>query len=322
MASSFPSRAADESLPAAGDSDATVTDSQVTVTGPRRLNRHDRTLFSEMDSDSVAAAIVPPALPDMPRPSRIRRQKVDLDNTVQFSAKDSMILIGQNSAYMYGDAELTYGDQKLQAAEVSMDMATSNVHALGRPDSTGELEGKPIFTDRSGDYESENMSFNFKTQRGFINNVVTEQGEGYLTGGKTKKMENGEYFLKDGRYSTCSDHDHPHFYFQLTKAKVKPKSNIVTGPAYMVLAGLPLPLAVPFGYFPFSEKYSSGVIFPTFGDDYNRGFYLSNGGYYFAINDNVDLALTGEIYTKGSWGLTARSSYVKRYKFSGSFNVS
>ena len=322
MASSFPSRVAEESLPEAGDTTAAVADTQAIADATRRINRHDRTLISEMDSDSVAAAIIPPALPDMPRESRIRRQKVDLDNTVEFSAKDSMILVGQNSAFMYGDAVLTYGDQKLEAAEVAMDMATNNVHALGRPDSTGELIGKPVFTDKSGDYESENMSFNFKTQRGFINNVVTEQGEGYLTGGQTKKMENGEYFLKDGRYSTCSDHEHPHFYFQLTKAKVKPKSNIVTGPAYMVLAGLPLPLAVPFGYFPFSEKYSSGVIFPTFGDDYNRGFYLSNGGYYFAINDNVDLALTGEIYTKGSWGLTARSSYVKRYKFSGSFNMS
>lgn len=322
MASSVPSRGNDESLPAVTEPDTTVADSQATIANTRRVDRHKRTPFSEMDSDSVAAAIIPPALPEQPRQSRIRRKKVDLDNSVVFSAKDSMILVGQNSAYMYGDAELTYGDQKLQAAEVSMDMATSNVHALGRPDSTGELEGKPIFTDKSGDYESETMSFNFKTQRGFINNVVTEQGEGYLTGGQTKKMENGEYFLKDGRYSTCSDHDHPHFYFQLTKAKVKPKSNIVTGPAYMVLAGLPLPLAVPFGYFPFSEKYSSGVIFPTFGDDYNRGFYLSNGGYYFAINDNVDLALTGEIYTKGSWGLAARSSYVKRYKFSGSFNIS
>ncbi len=302
-----------------GDTDSLNIDSTVALDA---ADLHRRILVSDMDSDSVAEVFNRDEMPQGPRKSRIVRQKVDLDNVVNFASKDSMILIGRNSAYMYGDAELTYGDMKLTAAEVSMDMATNNVHAIGRPDSVGELTGTPVFTDKSGEYESQTMNYNFKSQRGFITDVITEQGEGYLTGGQTKKMENGEYYLRNGRYSTCSDHEHPHFYFQLTKAKVKPKSNIVTGPAYMVLAGLPLPLAVPFGYFPFSEKYSSGIIFPTFGDDYNRGFYLSNGGYYFAINDNIDLALTGELYTKGSWGLSAQSSYVKRYKYSGSFHVS
>ncbi len=302
-----------------GGIDSIMVDSTIALD---EADLHRRTLVSEMDSDSVAEVFNHDEVPQGPRKSRIVRQKVDLDNVVNFASKDSMILIGRNSAYMYGDAELTYGEMKLTAAEVSMDMATNNVHAVGRPDSVGELTGTPVFTDKSGEYESQTMNYNFKSQRGFITNVITEQGEGYLTGGQTKKMENGEYYLRNGRYSTCSDHEHPHFYFQLTKAKVKPKSNIVTGPAYMVLAGLPLPLAVPFGYFPFSEKYSSGIIFPTFGDDYNRGFYLSNGGYYFAINDNIDLALTGELYTKGSWGLSAQSSYVKRYKYSGSFHVS
>ncbi|MDE6612595.1 MAG: LPS-assembly protein LptD, partial [Muribaculaceae bacterium] len=152
-------------------------------------------------------------------------------------------------------------------------------------------------------------------------NVVTQQGEGYLTGGQSKKSGEDEFFLTNGRYTTCDNHDDPHFYFQLTKAKVRPGKNAVFGPAYMVLAGLPLPLAVPFGYFPFTDKYASGIIVPSFGDDYNRGFYLRDGGYYFAINDNIDLALTGEIYTKGSWGLGARSSYAKRYKYQGSFNL-
>ncbi|MCM1021780.1 MAG: LPS-assembly protein LptD [Muribaculum sp.] len=279
-----------------------------------------RTLISEVDSDSLAAASLPLYTP---RPKqKIQRRKVDIDNIVNFTAADSMIMQGQNSAFMYGDAHVEYGDMQLSAAEIKMDMDNSNVTAVGAPDSTGKLQNTPVFTDKSGEYESETMTYNFKSERGFITNVITEQGEGYITGGQTKKMENGEYYMQNGRYSTCSDHEHPHFYFQLTKAKVKPKSNVVSGPAYMVLAGLPLPLAVPFGYFPFSEKYSSGIIFPTFGDDYNRGFYLSNGGYYFAINDNVDLALTGEIYTKGSWGLTAQSSYAKRYKYSGSFHMS
>ncbi len=338
-ATSFPARVTDERLPMdtlSTKADSSVMDSLIALLDTSAVNSlvtdsilpaGDRTLISEMDSDSIAVPSEPlnfaPSTASIEEgKSKIVRQKVDLDNPVDFSAKDSMVMVGQNSAFMYGTSEITYGQQKIEAAEISMDMANNNVYAVGVPDTLGNMEGTPKFTDPSGEYESETMTYNFKSQRGFITNVVTEQGEGYLTGGRTKKMENGEYFLQNGRYSTCNDHEHPHFYFQLTKAKVTPKSNVVSGPAYMVLAGLPLPLAVPFGYFPFSEKYSSGIIFPTFGDDYNRGFYLSNGGYYFAINDNVDLALTGQIYTKGSWGLTAQSSYVKRYKYNGSFNVS
>ena len=135
-------------------------------------------------------------------------------------------------------------------------------------------------------------------------------------------MDDGSFYVEDGKYTTCDDHEHPHFYFQLTRAKVRPDKDVVTGPAYMVLADVPLPLALPFGYFPFSKKYSSGVIFPSFGDDYNLGFYLRDGGYYFAINDNVDLALTGEIYTKGSWGLSGHVNYVKRYRYRGNFDIS
>ena len=254
--------------------------------------------------------------------SRLRREKVDLDNPVQFSAKDSMILVGKSNAFMYGNGEITYGDINLKSGMVEMDMDRSIVHAAGVLDSVGKPQSTPVFKDKSGEYQSKEMSYNFKNQRGYLTDLITEQGEGYLTGGVTKKMENDDYFLANGRYTTCSNHEHPHFYFQLTKAKVRPKKDIVTGPAYLVLEDLPLPLAVPFGYFPFNEKYSSGVIFPTFGDDYQRGFYLKDGGYYFAINDNIDLALTGEIYTRGSWGVQARSTYVKRYRYSGSFNVS
>ena len=154
------------------------------------------------------------------------------------------------------------------------------------------------------------MRYNFKSKKGFITNVVTQQGEGYLTGGTTKRDDNEDFYIRDGRYTTCDDHDCPHFYFQLTKAKVRPAKHR-NGPR-LHGARRPAPaLAVPFGFFPFTDSYSSGVIVPTFGDDYQRGFYLRDGGYYFAISDNMDLALTGEIYTKGSWGLRAQSSYVK-----------
>ena len=264
-----------------------------------------------IDSATVAADTV-----------RFVRHFVDLDNSVKFSAKDSLVFYGKNNAKMFGTSQVTYGSIDLKAMEIEMNMDNSEVYAVGRPDSVGELEGNPVFKDPSGEYESKTMRYNFKSKKGYITDVVTQQGEGYLTGGVTKKMENDEYFIRNGRYTTCDDHEHPHFYMQLTKGKMKPGKNVVTGPAYMVLADVPLPLAVPFGYFPFSKKYSSGVIFPSFGEDYNRGFFLRDGGYYFAINNNVDLALTGEIYTKGSWGIAAQSNYVRRYKFSGNFNLS
>lgn len=292
----------------AESSDSTATDSIKKAQASPRGNTFgvDSTFFTVRDSV---------------KGSKIRRQKADLDNQVIFSSKDSMIMVGREMTYMYGDGQIDYGDLKLTAEDIELDMAKSEVYAVGVEDSVGEVKGSPVFEEGGTAYESATMRYNFKSKRGYITNVITQQGEGYLTGGTTKKTDGEDFYVENGRYTTCDDHECPHFYLQLTRAKVRPKKNIVTGPAYMVLAGLPLPLAVPFGYFPFSDKYASGVIVPTFGDDYNRGFYLSDGGYYFAINDYVDLALTGEIYTKGSWGLSAQSTYAKRYKFNGRFNI-
>ncbi len=256
------------------------------------------------------------------RLSRINHEQTDLTAAVDFSAKDSIVLIGRNNAYLYGNSTVEYGEFKLNSAEIHMQMDSTTVYAQGALDSLGVLQNTPVFQDGGGEYESKTMKYNFKTQRGFITDVITQQGEGYLTGDKTKKNDDGSFFIEGGRYTTCDDHEHPHFYFQLTRAKMRPKKDVVSGPVYMVLADVPLPLALPFGYFPFSKDYSSGIIFPTFGDDYNRGFYLREGGYYFAINDYVDLALTGEIYTKGSWGLSGRSTYAKRYGFRGNFSFS
>ncbi len=254
--------------------------------------------------------------------SRFIKEFVDLDNVVDFKAQDSLVIFGKNNAFMFGSSQITYGDIDLTANQIEMEMAKSEVFAKGVPDSVGELQGNPIFKDKSGLYQSKSMRYNFKSQKGLIKDVITEQGEGYLTGGVTKMMNKDEYFIKDGRYTTCDNHEDPHFYMLITQGKVKAKKNIVTGPAYMVLEGVPLPLAVPFGYFPFTLSYSSGIIMPTFGDDYNYGFYLRDGGYYLALNENFDLALTGQIYTKGSWGVTAQSNYTKRYRFNGGFNIS
>ena len=288
--------------------------------GQEPVRSHDLTTMVDSivksETDSVVPAVVTPR-----DTSRFVRERVDLDHVVEFNAKDSIILFGRNHAVMYGGSKILYGDIDMTAAQISMDMDSSQVQAIGVPDTVGELTGNPVFKDNSGEYESREMKYNFKTKRGYITDIVTEQGEGYLTGGITKKTEDDYYYIKDGKYTTCDDHEHPHFYFQLTKAKVKPKKNVVTGPAFMVLEDLPLPIAVPFGYFPFSEKYQSGILVPTFGEDYNRGFYLRNGGYYLALSEHFDLAITGEIYTRGSWGLSAQSSYTKRYKYSGSFST-
>lgn len=288
-----------------------MAQSHVTQRGAVQAENQDSVLADTIDDGSIAAK---PFV-------RFVKSKVDLENVVNFTAKDSIVLYGKNNACMFGGSKVLYGDIDLSASQISMNMDSSLVHAVGVLDSVGELTDKPVFKDASGDYESREMSYNFKTKRGYILDVLTEQGEGFLTGGVAKKMEDDQFYMKDGRYTTCDNHDHPHFYFQLTKGKVKPKKNVVTGPVYMVLEDLPLPIAVPFGYFPFTEKYSSGILMPTFGEDYNRGFYMRNGGYYLALNKHMDLALTGEIYSYGSWGVAAQSSYAKRYKFSGSFSV-
>ena len=270
-------------------------------------------------ADVHPASVVPDTFVPRLRPVLTR---VDLDSPVQFSSSDSMLIIRRDSAFMYGNSEVTYGDIKLESANITMDLNGNTVYAVGVPDTAGEIQGRPVFSQGNDSYEAGTMRYNFRTQKGYITDVVTEQGEGYVTGHDAKRDSAGNIYLVNGRYTTCDHHDNPHFYFNLSKAKVRPGKNAVTGPAWMVLAGLPLPIAVPFGYFPFTESYASGIIVPTFGDDYQRGFYLRDGGYYFAINDNIDLALTGEIYTKGSWGITATSTYSRRYRYSGNFNLS
>ena len=251
-----------------------------------------------------------------------RKKKNALDAVVTYQAKDSIMMTAGNWAYLFGEGNVKYRQIELQSEVIEMNMDSSLVFAKFGLDSIGEEFGYPLFKDGDQQYESKTMRYNFGTKKGYITDVITQQGEGYVTAGRTKKMANNDMFMMGGKYTTCDDHDHPHFYLQLSKAKVRPKKNIVTGPAYLVIEDVPLPLAIPFGFFPFSDSYSSGVIMPTFGDGMDRGFFLRDGGYYFALSDYVDLALTGEIYTKGSWGLSARSAYKKRYKYSGNFNVS
>ena len=209
----------------------------------------------------------------------------------------------------------------LKSDRIYMRMNSSLVHATGARDSLGKMYGLPVFKMGNDTYESDTMAFNFKTKKGLINDVYTQQEDGFMTGELSKRNEKGEIFIQHGRYTTC-DKPHPDFYIALSRGKMRPGKDVVFGPAYLVVADVPLPLAIPYGFFPFSKSYSSGFIMPTYGDETERGFYLRDGGYYFAINDKMDLKLIGEIYTKGSWGLSAASNYRKRYKFSGSFYAS
>ena len=245
-----------------------------------------------------------------------------LEAPVVYESKDSMVWYKNGNAYLYGSGQVNYQKIELKANEITIDLETSTVYAQGTTDSLGAVKGRPVFADGGTPYESQTMSYNFKSRKGLINNVTTQQGEGYMTSNTVKKGAEDEFYIRNGRYTTCEDHEHPHFYLSLTRAKMRPNEDIVFGPAYLVVADVPLPLALPFGFFPFTKDYSSGFIMPSYGDELERGFYLRDGGYYFAISDLVDLKLTGEIFTKGSWGANATSNYRKRYKFSGNVNLS
>ncbi len=248
-----------------------------------------------------------------------KSRKNALDDPVAFEAKDSIVFfMDSKNAYLYGNGKVDYQNITLTSENITMNMDSSLVHAVGTLDSLGRWYGKPIFKQGSDEYESETMSYNFNTRKGFITNVTTEQQEGFLYSEESKRGDNNELYLRHGTYTTC-DEEHPHFYIALSRAKVHPGKDVFSGPAWLVVEDVPLPIAVPFAYFPFTSKYSSGFIMPSYGDENSRGFYLRDGGYYFAVNDYWDLKITGEIFTKGSWGLGAQTTYKKRYKYSGNF---
>ena len=274
-----------------------------------------------MDSLELAIYLHNKAVDDSLALDSINRQrKHGIDSPVEFSANDSLLYeAGHGMAYLFGNSHVKYQNMDLQSENIYLSLDSSLVHATGARDSvSGKLFGNPVFQMGSDTYQSDTMAFNFKTKKGFIQQVYTEQQEGYLTSQLSKRGANGELYLQHGRYTTC-DEPHPDFYLALSRAKVRPGKDVVFGPAYLVVCDVPLPLAIPYGFFPFTKSYSSGFIMPTYGDETERGFYLRDGGYYFAISDQMDLKLLGEIYTKGSWGVSAASNYRKRYRYSGSF---
>lgn len=304
--------------------DSTLVDSTLeqTVADDKEIDKNDTT---QMDSLQKAIYHHNRQIDDSIRLDSIQRAKANgIEAPVQYAADDSLIYDAKTkTAYMFGTSKVDYQNMKLNSDKIYMSLDSSIVRATGSPDTTAEdgIKGKPQFSMGTDEYKSDTMAFNFKSKRGLIKDVYTEQEDGYLKGELGKRDSTGTIYLKHGRYTTCDD-PHPDFYIALSRAKVRPGKDVVFGPAYLVVADVPLPLAIPYGFFPFSKKYSSGFIMPSYGDEQTRGFYLHNGGYYFAINDKVDLKLLGEIYTKGSWGITATSNYRKRYRYSGSFMAS
>ena len=275
-----------------------------------------------LDSLSVDSISVDTLSADTVAKDTKKVSKSVLDQPVEYVASDSVTFeSGVGNANLYGNSKVNYTNLELQADWITMNMDSSLVHAVGRQDSAGNMKGLPIFKQGTDQYEPERISYNFKTRKAFIDNVYTEQGDGFLISEQSKRDAEGVMYIRRGKYTTCNA-KHPHFYMALTRAKVRPGKDVVFGPAYLVVEDVPLPLAIPYGFFPFSKKYSSGIIVPTFGDESIRGFYVRDGGYYFAINDKMDLKLLGEIYTKGSWGLSTQSNYRKRYRFSGNFYLS
>lgn len=251
----------------------------------------------------------------------VKQKKDQLAAPVVYEANDSVVFTREGFAYLYGGGKVNYQQIQLESDVITMNMDSSTVYAHGVPDSLGTLKGTPIFKQGQDTYETNTIRYNFNSRRGLISNIVTQQGEGYVIGNNAKKSKDDDIYLKSGRYTTCENHEHPHFYMQMTYAKVRPKKNVVTGPAYLVIEDVPLPIAVPFFFFPFSSSYSSGIIMPSYMDDSNRGFGLTDGGYYFAISDHMDLKFTGDIFTKGSWAARVATNYVKRYKYSGTLQA-
>lgn len=278
---------------------------------------------TEMDSMELAIYRHNRAVDDSIRLDSLNRKKRNsIDFPVDFTADDSIVYdASMRRAYLFGSSNVKYTNMDLTSEKIYMALDSNIAHATGVVDSTGVIAGKPVFVMGQDVYECDTMEFNFKTKKGFINFVYTEQEDGFLTSEKSKRDSVGVLYLQHGRYTTC-DATHPDFYIALSRAKVRPGKDVVFGPAYLVVCDVPLPIAIPYGFFPFTKSYSSGFIMPSYGDDSNRGFYLRDGGYYFAVSDKWDLKLLGEIYTKGSWGLSAAVNYNKRYKYSGSFHFS
>lgn len=230
---------------------------------------------------------------------------------------------GRQMIYYYGEASVTYGDMKLTAEYMEYDVERQVVYAAGVADTAGVVKGKPEMTQGGKTYSMDNVFYNFKTNKARIKNVVTSEEDGVLRGENINMMPDRSVNISGGKYTVC-DAEHPHFYLKMTKAKIEtqPKQKTVFGPAYLVLADVPLyPLMLPFGFVPKRPERASGILFPNFGEEASRGLFIKDGGVYFVLGDYFDVALTGSLYSKGSWNVNMSTRYKLRYKFDGSLDI-
>ena len=304
-----------------------------TIPDPGTIQKEDtiQYLLPRTDPVNVQRQIVDsvkvwdnPALNDSLQNDTIQTKEAPaLEAPINYNAADSIVIAPDSKkVFLYKEAVVTYQDIELKANYIALDLNTKEVYAEGVKDTAGVIQGSPVFKDGSDEFESKTIRYNFKSGKGIIEDVKTKQGEGYVQSALTKKIDKDVFIMKNGKYTTC-DADHPHFYLNMTKAKVISNKKIITGPAYMVLEDFPIYFPIlPFGIFPSSEKYSSGIIIPSYGEEENRGFFLKGGGYYIAASPYYDLTLKGDIYSQGSWATYISSNYKKRYKFSGSFSFS
>jgi hypothetical protein len=273
-------------------------------------------LRTNENGDSIATDSAKVAKVPLPK------KKSAIDAQIDYTANDSIVFFADGTGYLYGQGDVTYKNFNLKSDYMRVKMDSNIIYARGVPDSLGVLQGKPVFSEGERTFDSNELFYNLKTKKAFVRQAVTQEGEGYIVSESTKMNEDHLLSIYHGKYTTCDDHECPHFYLFITKGKAKTGEYIVSGPAQMYLADIPLPLVIPFGYFPFNKSYSSGLLMPSYADEMHRGLGLIHGGYYFAFNDYVDTELRSEIYTKGTWALSLNSSYIKRYKFRGNVNVS
>ncbi|NVO01602.1 MAG: LPS-assembly protein LptD [Bacteroidetes bacterium] len=251
-----------------------------------------------------------------------KKSKFAFSSKVEYTAKDSIRFdIVAQKVYLYGSAEIKYENINLKASYVEISFQDNQIFAKGTEDSLGKKIGEPIFSEGSQTFNSKEITYNFQTKKGLIKQVITKQGENFLHGTTVKRLPSEEVNIKNGQFTTC-DLEHPHYSIKFGKAKVIPDNKIVTGPAYLVIEDIPTPVALPFGFFPNKKGQRSGILMPTYGESDARGFYLENGGYYFGINDYLDLALRAGIFSRGSWSASASSNYNYKYHYSGNVNLS
>ena len=248
----------------------------------------------------------------------------DLENAVKYTAEDSTVMdVALKQVHLYKNAEVTYGTINLKASYIRLNWITNEVYAIGTYDSTAKkIVGDPIFQDGAQTYNTKEIRYNFKSKKALIQGIITTEGDGNIRGEKVKKDTEGNFYINHSMYTTCNL-THPHYYINAPKIKMVNQKQVISGPFNLVISDVPLPIALPFGFFPFPKKKeigTSGILFPTYGEEPNgRGFYLRDGGYYFAISEFINASVTGQIYTSGSWGVGLASTYSKRYQYNGNF---